>query len=317
MKKSINCYILGVCLVALASCQKANDEIQPEETLLPMSIVARIGEAEPATSRYAGTPDNAQFTTGDQIGIFMDGSALTQWNHGSLRWEPTETVLWPDTNEHTFKAFYPYLEDTEYSYESIPMPSLLGQEGTFESIASKDFLIASTTQSYGTDGIVKFQGNGKTFQHVSSLVHLLLKDSLDLEGASIDRILITGSNIVASSIYSFETNKVQLKADADSDNLDVSLEHTMSGNADFYFVLNAKPSTSGNVSLTIEYTKDDKEYIAELSSFSGNTFKSGRQHNFTISIQNNQMFISEAEISGWTQEEMQDITINSQEKQDE
>ena len=91
----------------------------------------------------------------------------------------------------------------------------------------------------------------------------------------------------------------------------------MSGNADFYFVLNAKPSTSGNVSLTIEYTKDDKEYIAELSSFSGNTFKSGSQHNFTISIQNNQMFISEAEISGWTQEEMQDITINSQEKQDE
>jgi len=289
-----------------------------------MSIVARIGEAEPATSRYAGTPESATFTQGDAIGIFMykdendtKGDAV-KWTHGTMGWGTTAEMTWPDREyNYTFKAFYPYTDEKTYSYSAIPMPSLLNQNGTIESVASRDFLIASTTQTYGTNGNVVL-----TFDHKLALVHLTIEGNYDLENATLTGISITGGNIVAPSTYSFTDNKITIDSQAEiTDVLSLKLTQAANNNPEYYFVLNNKSTDEDNVSLTITYNVDNKDYIATYDSFSSNVFTGGAQHDFTVSVINNQISITGATINPWTPDDNttdNNIIINNpQEVEDE
>ena len=86
----------------------------------------------------------------------------------------------------------------------------------------------------------------------------------------------------------------------------------MNGNQDYYFVLNAKSTDDENVKLSIQYTANNKSYIAESDSFSGNVFTSGKQHDFTVAVKNNQISISGATINPWTpSDKVEDIIINN------
>ena len=243
----------------------------------------------------------------------MDGGNVIKWTLSSIKWEPATATYWPETDvSYTFKAFYPYEDEVTYSYSNIPMPSLLEQDGTFDGIVSRDFLVASTTQNYGTSGTVVFQGEGKAFNHVSALVHLTILDSDDLADATLTGISIEGGNIVAPSSYSFETSSVTLSPNSNSDLLSTTLTQEMDKDQDYYFVLNAKSTESNNVKLSIQYTTNGKDYIAESNSFSNNIFTSGKQHNFTVNIKDKQLSITEATINPWTDSEKTDnIIINN------
>ena len=313
MKRNYFIHLISLFLVVFSSCQKADDSITIENDKLPMSVIDRIGDVKPATARYAGTLNNATFIEGDAIGIFMDGGNVIKWTLSSIKWEPATATYWPETDvSYTFKAFYPYEDEVTYSYSNIPMPSLLEQDGTFDGIVSRDFLVASTTQNYGTSGTVVFQGEGKAFNHVSALVHLTILDSDDLADATLTGISIEGGNIVAPSSYSFETSSVTLSPNSNSDLLSTTLTQKMDKNQDYYFVLNAKSTESNNVKLSIQYTTNGKDYIAESNSFSNNIFTSGEQHNFTVNIKDKQLSITEATINPWTDSENTDnIIINN------
>ena len=313
MKQNSIICLVSLFLTTLASCQKADDSITIENDKLPMSVIARIGDVKQATARYAGTLNNATFIEGDAIGIFMDGGNVIKWTLSSIKWEPATATYWPETDvSYTFKAFYPYEDEVTYSYSNIPMPSLLEQDGTFDGIVSRDFLVASTTQNYGTSGTVVFQGEGKAFNHVSALVHLTILDSDDLADATLTGISIEGGNIVAPSSYSFETSSVTLSPNSNSDLLSTTLTQEMDKDQDYYFVLNAKSTESNNVKLSIQYTTNGKDYIAESNSFSNNIFTSGKQHNFTVNIKDKQLSITEATINPWTDSEnTENIIINN------
>ncbi len=320
MKRNYFIHLISLFLVVFSSCQKADDSITIENDKLPMSVIARIGDIEPASARYAGTlPNDVFFTEGDAIGIFMfeknadNKGDVAKWTHDAMKWGTTADVNWPDREkEYTFKAFYPYDDKATYTYTNIPMPSLLGQNGTFESVASRDFLIASTTQVYGEDGTVLFQGEGKAFNHVLALIHLTINDLADLSDATLTGISIEGGNIVAPSSYSFETLSVTLSPNSNSDLLSTTLTQEMDKDQDYYFVLNAKSTESNNVKLSIQYTTNGKDYIAESNSFSNNIFTSGKQHNFTVNIKDKQLSITEATINPWTDSEKTDnIIINN------
>ena len=320
MKRNYFIHLISLFLVVFSSCQKADDSITIENDKLPMSVIARIGDVEPASARYAGTLNNATFIEGDAIGIFMDGGNVIKWTLSSIKWEPATATYWPETDvSYTFKAFYPYEDEVTYSYSNIPMPSLLEQNGTFDGIVSRDFLVASTTQNYGTSGTVVFQGEGKAFNHVSALVHLTILDSDDLADATLTGISIEGGNIVAPSSYSFQTSSVTLSPNSNSDLLSTTLTQKMDKNQDYYFVLNAKSTESNNVKLSIQYTTNGKDYIAESNSFSNNIFTSGKQHNFTVNIKDKQLSITEATINPWTDSENTENIIidNPQEYENE
>lgn len=317
MKRNYFIHLISLFLVVFSSCQKADDSITIENDKLPMSVIARIGDVEPASARYAGTlPNDVFFTEGDAIGIFMfeknadNKGDVAKWTHDAMKWGTTADVNWPDREtEYTFKAFYPYDDKAEYTYTNIPMPSLLGQNGTFESVANRDFLIASTTQTYGTDGNVVL-----TFCHKLALIHMTINGSYDLTNATLMGITIKGGNIVAPSTYSFDDDKITINSNAEiTDELSFKTEQATNNNLEYFFVLNNKNTNTDIVSLTITYKVNDTNYTATYDNFSGNVFTSGAQHDFTISVINNQISITGATINPWASDnntEDNNIIIN-------
>ena len=312
LKKASLWSILCCGTSLFSACQQSN-EIEMENKSLRISVVAEIGNA--ASGRYAGdSPTNVGFTNNDRIGIFMDDDAAQEWTYASSTWTTANPVYWPDKTEtHTFQAFYPYSAAT--STTAVPMPSLKAQTGTMESISECDFLVASVSQTYGTDGTVSFQGDN-AFKHISSLLQLTIKGTGDLASSTLKALQIAGSNIVAPSTYSFESEKVTLTPDVSSDALAVVPEQTMNGeDAIFYFIVNEKTDDSSTVTLTIEYETNGKTYEATLENFASNTFAGGKRQSYTITIKDSALIISGGEITPWTDgETMEDIVINGKEQ---
>lgn len=301
------------CMICVTSCQNESKELPSSMAELSMSVIAHIGEPPTLIGRYAGQDLNSvEFTAGDSIGIFMDEEDVVRWDYGSISWIPEKKTYWPEKeNDHTFRAFYPYTDAT--SYDDIPMPSLLEQNGKMEELYKYDFLAATTTQSYGEDGTVYFHGKDNSFQHKSSLIHLQLNAVEDLANATVTKISISGSNIVAPSTYSF-TNGVSLSSNSLSNLLVISPNQNMkAGNATYYMIVNEKLDATSVVTLTIEYMVGDQLYIAQKSGFSDNKFQSGMQHSFSITIKNRTLTITGGEISPWDSgEDIEDIIIDAQ-----
>ena len=317
LKETLQGGMLFISMAFMASCQEC-EWTNSQSDDLEMSVVASISPVNGMSqSRYAGSePNLVEFTKDDQIGIFVDGGTPVQWTYGSSGWSADGVVYWPDkTDEHLFQAFYPYAEGA--AVDNVPMPSLKDQDGTMASLSNCDFLKASTLQSYGTNGVVEFKGDGKTFVHVSSLLKLTIKGDEDLQSSTLDKISVLGKDLVAPSFYSFEDGTVTLSSDDSSDLLEVALEHEMKGaDATFYFILNAKSDATDPVTLTLEYTTGGKSYVASMSNFAGNVFAGGMQQSYTISVKDSYLIISGGDISPWGDgETLNDIIINGQVKQ--
>lgn len=298
------------------ACQQAEVENLKADDLR-MSIVASInGQNENPDSRYAGEdPDNVEFTADDAIGLFVDNNPAVEWVYDGEDWSSGENVVyWPDkTKSHTFRAFYPYAETD--SYASVPMPSLLNQTGTIESISACDFLVATKSQTYTDGGTVEFKGTESSFKHVSTLLQLTFVEGSELTGAVLNKIKIEGSNIVTSSSYSFDTKSVTLNSNTTSDVLMVEgLSHKMSDGGNFYFIVNEKKDANSSVKLTVEYTANGKNYVAQKSGFANNLFAGGMCQKYTITIQNSSLIISGNVISSWgTGESLDNVEINGEE----
>ena len=304
------------------ACQQTEVE-NPEAEELRMFLSASInGQSENPKSRYTGTdPSNVDFVENDEIGVFMDGQPADRWTYlkegETLYWKSDDWVYWPDKeNPHTFRAFYPYQAAT--SITSVPMPDLSEQDGTWANISQYDFLVAATTQSYGTSGVVSFEDDA-AFTHVSSLLQLTLKGNGDLSNAVLNKITVEGADIVTSSTYSFSASageEVRLKTAESADVLSVPLSHAMNGaDADYYFILNEKESTTGEVVLSVEYSKDGKTYVAKMAGFADNAFAGGTHQWYTLIIRDGALVISGSSISDWEGgQSLGDVEINGEVK---
>lgn len=314
MKTNIIPALLCGSIICLSSCQNEN-MVSNEQPSLFMSVVAGIGNTH-ATGRYAGaSPNSAAFTNGDAIGIFVNETPLVRWEYNGQAWNPEQTVYWPDKEtEHHFKAFYPYAEAA--SYNEIPMPTLKNQTGTMESVAACDFLIAQKGQTYGENGVVDFQEEGNTFNHVSSLIQLTIKSNKDLASATLTRISLTGANLAAPSTYSF-TNGVKLVPDDQSDEVSLTPDYDMSeGDITYYLVVNEKLSTASVTTLTLEYTSGGNTYTATKEGLAGNVFQSGMMQSFTLSVQNLELLITGSEISPWEPgNTLEDIVVDAKKEE--
>lgn len=297
-----------------SACQQEGNEIS-EASDLRMSIVASIKGQNALDSRYVGTdPSSVVFEETDKIGVFVDNETAVEWTYGESGWHAAGNVFWPDkTEEHTFRAFYPYADAT--SIATVPMPSLLSQTGTIESISACDFMVASVTQSYGDDGVVNFQEEN-AFAHVSSLLQLTFKGDGDLSTSVLKKISVEGKDVVAPATYSFTTKEVTLTPDESSDLLEVALNHEMGGqDAVFYFILNEKLDTSSAVTLTVEYETDGTAYVAQMTNFASNVFTGGMRQRYILSIKDRSLIITGSSISAWDEGgSLEDIIVKGEEQ---
>lgn len=307
------------CMVLLAGCQQAG-EIEELGNELPMSVEASI--VKTMGSRYAvidEDPNQLSFANGNAIGLAVEGEEFVEWTLNGSTWTPTgDCVYWPDKNTaYKFNAFYPFADVTDEG--GIKMPSLSGQDGTMATIATKDFLAITKSESYVTNnGVVSFMED-YSFKHVSALVKITLKGEGDLLNTTINNITLKGDDIISTSTYKFlETGnpigKVTV-AQGTGDEISITPSNctiTTEGKV-FYFVVNAGTATLDNVSLTIKYTSGENNYTATLAQLgaSDKKFVSGVMHKYGLKVADGILSISGNTISGWGDgQDMGDIVIN-------
>lgn len=193
------------------------------------------------------------------------------------------------------------------------MPDLSGQDGTFECIKSRDFLIASVTQAFGDNGVVDFTAN--PFRHFSSLLKLTISPNGDLSDTKLTKIQITGEDITSRTTYSFlsETTQVVFK----SNDWTIALNDEMSEKEAVYYALLNPVTCSSGVTLLIEYEREGEFYVATKEGFASNAFSGGVMQEFTIVVKDGVLTISGAGISEWGEgAKLDDLIING-EKQEE
>lgn len=311
MKKSSfvwSCFVMAF----FVACSQAEVENQNADDL-KMSVVASI-KGQESSSRYAGNdPSVVEFDEDDAIGLFIDDAPAMEWVYDGSVWSAGEDIVyWPDKiGSHTFRAFYPYAVVS--SYEAVPMPSLKEQTGkSVAELSRHDFLVSTLSQSYEQGGSVAFIGDN-AFRHVSTLIKLIFKGGGDLASSTLTNVTIQGTDIVAPSTYSFETEKVTLLSDETSDVLSVNGEYAMSENQVFYLIVNEKTDTDAVVSLAVSYKTGTETYVATMDNFASNHFAGGYCQSYTITIKDSSLSISGAEISSWGNgEELDDVIINGE-----
>lgn len=312
--------IAAVCCacVLLAGCGQT-EELDSMGENLKMSMVASIeGSDNSGISRYAGgTPIEASFSDGDDIGLAVGDGDFVKWTLNGTNWSPEgNTIYWEDRNtEYAFCAFYPYAENA--SKGNVPMPALTSQDGTMESVAECDFLVATKSQKYGTNGIVELTGD-YAFTHESSLVAMTVKAGGDLTSATLDKITIEGEGVVSASTYSFIDKKVTVSND-ENDALIVSFTNknmTSSGET-FYFILNSETVELTDVTLSIEYTSGGIKYEAEKVGIQkddgDDKFNSGKQYVYSVTVVDQTLKITGNDIKDWeTGDSLGEIVIGGE-----
>ena len=318
MKRNI--FSAFCCMALLAGCQQAG-EVEELGNELPMSVEASI--VKTMGSRYAvenEDPNQLSFANGNAIGLAVEGEEFVEWTLNGSTWTPTgDCVYWPDKNTaYKFNAFYPFADVTDEG--GIKMPSLSGQDGTMATIAAKDFLAITKSESYVTNnGVVSFTED-YSFKHVSALVKITLKGEGDLLNTTINNITLKGDDIISTSTYKFsETGNpigvVEVAANETGDEISITPSNctiTTEGKV-FYFVVNAGTATLDNVSLTIKYTSGENNYTATLAQLgaSDKEFVSGVMHKYGLKVADGILSISGNTISGWGDgQNMGDIVIN-------
>lgn len=305
------------CLVLLAGCQQA-EVIDKTSEKFPMSIKASIGELQ--KSRYISsdeTPNSLSFKENDEIGLFVHDRDVVKWTClGEDAWKPEKTTNWPNReDEYWFYAYYPYV--TAMSKESVRMPSLAAQKGTIENLSDCDFLVASTKQSFGDNGVVSFTGDA-AFKHVSSLVAITIKGNGDLKASTIQKISFSAKDIASGTTYSFTTGNTSLVENEIFDTMESDdLDYTMKGvDKTFYFILN-KDRALADITFCMEYSTGEKKYKAEKQGLGLGTLVGGNRYNFNLNISDGVLTISGGNIQDWGNgSQLEDIIINGVEQKE-
>ena len=144
-------------------------------------------------------------------------------------------------------------------------------------------MVAEVTQAYGEDGPFALPAI-TLFAIFLVWCNFDIKAAGTLSDAVLTNLSLEGGNIISSATYSFETEKVTLTQEGDSDLLSVSLNnHSMADEKEgvsYYFILNQKTSDTP-VSLTLEYSVAGKSYAASISTFAkDNAFKEGTHQKY-------------------------------------
>ena len=321
--------IITACFAVLffTACQQ--EDVDDAFEKLPVSIEANIGNSyDEPVGRYVGDePNEAAFALGDAIGLMVNEGSFVKWTYDGSKWSPTgNAVYWKDkVNNHQFYAFYPYEYKDGMSLTNVPMPDLSGQDGSMAEVAKRDFLVATKTQAYGSNGVVSFtKDENAPFTHVSSLIQINIKGNGDLKNATITGISIEGENITTLSSYSFDNGNVNL--DTDSDNVSNEMlaqglnRQVNSTDQTFYFIVNAGTVSLSDVDLTIAYASATKKYKAKLQGLGAGTeeFVRGKQYSYTLKVSDGVLAMTGNEIKEWeTGNNVGEIVINGEEQKDE
>lgn len=164
--------VLGI---ALAAC--TNDIENLNDGPVAAQFTAAIGDNVTATTRVSGT-DGTKWDKGDCIGITCTGGSsynnvpyVTNNGDGNFNPASDDIIYYDNTDEVTFRAYYPYKDDNEMTEGKIAATT----NAEAQKVQTRhDFLFAdgATGSTYSPD--VKFTG-ANAFSHCMSRITLNFK----------------------------------------------------------------------------------------------------------------------------------------------
>ena len=173
MKQNLlSCTCAAALLLALAAC--TNDEENLNDGPVAAQFTAAIGDNVTATTRVSGT-NGTEWDEDDCIGI--TGGSYSNVPHvteGNGNFEPAsidDIIYFDNTDEVTFRAYYPYKDDNEMTEGKIAATTDAKAQ---EVQTQHDFLFANGAKGSTYNPDVSFTG-ANAFSHCMSRITLNFK----------------------------------------------------------------------------------------------------------------------------------------------
>lgn len=165
-------FAFAVLGIALAAC--TNDEENLNDGPVAAQFTAAIGDNVTATTRVSGT-DGDQWDANDCIGITGGNySNMPYVTEGDGNFNPAsdDIIYYDNTDEVTFRAYYPYKDDNEMTEGKIAATTDAKAQ---EVQTQHDFLFANGAKGSTYNPDVKFTG-ANAFSHCMSRITLNFKE---------------------------------------------------------------------------------------------------------------------------------------------
>ena len=176
MKMKTRLFTFTVLGIALAAC--TNDIENLNDGPVAAQFTAAIGDNVTATTRVSGT-DGTKWDKGDCIGITCTGGSsynnvpyVTNNGDGNFNPASDDIIYYDNTDEVTFRAYYPYKDDNEMTEGKIAATTDAKAQ---EVQTQHDFLFANGAKGSTYNPDVSFTG-ANAFSHCMSRITLNFKE---------------------------------------------------------------------------------------------------------------------------------------------
>ena len=175
MKMKTRLFTFTVLGIALAAC--TNDIENLNDGPVAAQFTAAIGNNVTATTRVSGT-DGTKWDKGDCIGITCTGGSsynnvpyVTNNGDGNFNPASDDIIYYDNTDEVTFRAYYPYKDDNEMTEGKIAATT----DAKAQEVQTRhDFLFADGAKGSTYNPDVSFTG-ANAFSHCMSRITLNFK----------------------------------------------------------------------------------------------------------------------------------------------
>ncbi len=294
MKMKTRLFTFTVLGIALAAC--TNDIENLNDGLVAAQFTAAIGDNVTATTRVSGT-DGTKWDKGDCIGITCIGGSsynnvpyVTNNGDGNFGPASDDIIYFDNTDEVTFRAYYPYKDDDEMTEGKIAATTDAKAQ---EVQIRHDFLFASGAKGSTSSPEVSFTG-ANAFSHCMSRITLNFKEG-------------SGVTIPTDGPTSYTLKDLLLGGTFNTTNGETATTANSAANV----------TLPGNLTSSIFFPQEVASIDMEIS-LNGNTYyttlpvkdgklQSGKEYHYEITISHQNVVVN-ASIKAWDKVN-DDITV--------
>ena len=181
MKKTLNYFLAAAIIMALGSCAKETEKINPsEKELIKASVRANTAELNSETRTSLAENGDLYWSYEDEISVF-DGTGNREFTADiSATADPTKTASFEgviDPDATSFVALYPYDEDATYASGVVTTTLPAVQEAVVGSFANNSNVAVATGNSSNMDGDEDYALCQFSFKNIGALVKFTISQA--------------------------------------------------------------------------------------------------------------------------------------------
>lgn len=293
MKDTMNTRLLPIAVLALCAAACTNDTENLNDGPVAAQFTAAIGDNVTATTRVSGT-DGTEWDEDDCIGITGGSYSNVPFvtNNGDGNFDPAsdDIIYFDNTDEVTFRAYYPYKNANEMTEGKIAATT----DAKAQEVQTRhDFLFASGAKGSTYNPEVKFTEEN-AFSHCMSRITLNFKKGSGVIIPTDGPTSYTLKGLLLQGTFDPTTGQTATTANSAAD---VTLSGSLTSSIFF-------PQTVSEIEMKI--VLNGNTYNATLPVDEGK-LQSGKEYHYEITISHKGVEV-DASIKQWEKVE-DDITV--------